>query len=169
MRGNPRRSGRGGSGSGAARVLGRDRLTKLRAYSKIEPPPDLFRPSTQVEIQPPRGNLVPPGMWSPAQTERFEMSSTIHTGKRFNSCGSTAYLAKALCERPGRTLQFAADSGGERALLALFEVVRDMGYRQVLVDALGAPGLPWWTRNKMAVFLFGNEVHCVEPMANLLQ
>jgi hypothetical protein len=65
------------------------------------------------------------------------------------------YVVKSLAEKPGRALSIAISSGGDVAVQALFDAVMDKGHRMVLVQALDAPSLPGWVREKLEIFLYG--------------
>ena len=66
------------------------------------------------------------------------------------------FIVKSLAEKPGRAIDIAVHHGGEQALQALFDAVMDKGHRMVLVQALDAPSLPGWVREKLEVFLYGH-------------
>jgi hypothetical protein len=59
------------------------------------------------------------------------------------------FIVKSLAEKPGRALDLAIQHGGEDAVQALFDAVMDKGHRMVLVQALNAPSLPGWVRDKL--------------------
>ena len=65
------------------------------------------------------------------------------------------FIVKSLAEKPGRAIDLAIHHGGEKAVQALFDAVMDKGHRMVLVQALDAPSLPGWVREKLEVFLYG--------------
>ncbi len=65
------------------------------------------------------------------------------------------FIVKSLAEKPGRAIDLAIHHGGEEAVQALFDAVMDKGHRMVLVQALDAPSLPGWVREKLEVFLYG--------------
>lgn len=65
------------------------------------------------------------------------------------------FIVKSLAEKPGRAIDLAIQHGGEDAVQALFDAVMDKGHRMVLVQALNAPSLPGWVRDKLEVFLYG--------------
>ena len=69
--------------------------------------------------------------------------------------GNLSFYCKALIERPHRAVIIAAETGGEPAVQALFDVVLDNGYRNVLVQALNSPNLPQWVRRKLNTLLYG--------------
>lgn len=66
------------------------------------------------------------------------------------------FIVKSLAEKPGRAIDIAVNHGGDQALQALFDAVMDKGHRMVLVQALDAPSLPGWVREKLEVFLYGH-------------
>jgi len=66
------------------------------------------------------------------------------------------FIVKSLAEKPGRAIDLAINHGGEQAVQALFDAVMDKGHRMVLVQALDAPSLPGWVRDKLECFLYGN-------------
>ena len=65
------------------------------------------------------------------------------------------FIVTSLAEKPGRAIALAVEHGGENSVQALFDAVMDKGHRMVLVQALGAPSLPDWVREKLGVFLYG--------------
>ena len=66
------------------------------------------------------------------------------------------FIVKSLAEKPGRAIDLAINHGGEQAVQALFDAVMDKGHRMVLVQALDAPSLPGWVRDKLECFLYGH-------------
>lgn len=66
------------------------------------------------------------------------------------------FIVKSLAEKPGRAIDLAINHGGEQAVQALFDAVMDKGHRMVLVQALDAPSLPGWVRDKLECFLYGD-------------
>lgn len=69
------------------------------------------------------------------------------------------FIVKSLAEKPGRAIHLAIEQGGEQGVQALFDAVLDHGHRMVLVQALDAPSLPGWVREKLEVFLYGERRH----------
>ncbi len=65
------------------------------------------------------------------------------------------FIVKSLAETPGRAIDLVTHHGGEEAVQALFDAVMDKGHRMVLVQALDAPSLSGWVREKLGVFLYG--------------
>lgn len=65
------------------------------------------------------------------------------------------FIVRSLAEKPGRAIDLAINHGGEQAVQALFDAVMDKGHRMVLVQALDAPSLPGWVRDKLECFLYG--------------
>ena len=53
------------------------------------------------------------------------------------------------------TIKRVAEMGGADGVQALFDATLDNGHRAVLVQALNAPSLPEWVREKLNVVLYG--------------
>lgn len=67
-----------------------------------------------------------------------------------------AFFAKAVSERPSRTLIIAAETGGKDAVMAVLDALLDAGHRNVLVQALNSPNLPGAVRDQLTTLLYGS-------------
>jgi hypothetical protein len=84
------------------------------------------------------------------------MTNTAYDTNYASALDHMDFIVKSLAEKPGRAIGIAIEHGGETSVQALFDAVMDKGHRMVLVQALDAPSLPNWVREKLEVFLYGH-------------
>jgi len=72
-----------------------------------------------------------------------------------DTCNRIGYVVKSFSERCIRPIDLAAERGGRPAVQALFDAVIDQGHRWALDQALNAPKLRGWPRDRLVAFLYG--------------
>lgn len=85
------------------------------------------------------------------------MLSQVYEEKYSAFSDHIGFLVKSMSEEAGSTINSAAKSGGEEGVQALFDAVMDAGHRMVLVNALNSPSINGWVREKLEVFLYGQQ------------
>lgn len=89
---------------------------------------------------------------------------SVYDEKYTAFAGHMPFLAKAITEEAGSTINSAAQAGGEEGVQALFDAVMDAGHRMVLVQALNSPSIQGWVREKLEVFLYGQRKQTVSAL-----
>lgn len=83
------------------------------------------------------------------------MLSQVYETKYNAFSDHMSFLVKAMAEEAGSTINSAAKTSGADGVQALFDAVMDAGHRAVLVKALNSPSITGWVREKLEVFLYG--------------
>lgn len=91
------------------------------------------------------------------------MLSQVYESKYNAFSEHVSFLAKAMAEEAGSTINSAANNG-EESVQALFDALMDAGHRMVLVKALNSPSIPGWVRERLEVFLYGQRKQTVAAL-----
>ena len=93
------------------------------------------------------------------EIEMAQCGSTASTypGKYSELMEKSEFVAQAMTESPGITVESVAAAGGETSVQALIDVILDSGNRMVLVNALNSPAISGWVREKIEEVLWGRD------------
>ncbi len=86
------------------------------------------------------------------------MKSQVNYEQKYDAfAGQIDIVVDALSSEASTTINSVANASGADGVQALFDAVMDAGHRMVLVKALNSPAILGWVRQRLEVFLYGQQ------------